>query len=64
MLAAHRRTNKELAAFLGMTENSVSRLRVQDKMPRLRHDTFDAICNFFNCQPGDLLERVENTSED
>lgn len=59
MMAKHRFRNKDLAKFLDVTENSVSRLRVQEKMPRLSHDTFNGICEFLNCEPGDLLERVE-----
>jgi putative transcriptional regulator len=47
-----------LAEFIGIHENSVYRLRKEDKMPRLNHDTLDKICEFLNCQPGDLLERV------
>ena len=58
MLSKQRKTSRELADFIGIHENSVYRLRKEDKMPRLNHDTLDKICEFLNCQPGELLERV------
>ncbi len=60
MLSKQRKTSRELADFIGIHENSVYRLRKEDKMPRLNHDTLDKICEFLDCQPGDLLERVED----
>lgn len=58
MLAEQRRTSRDLAEFLQVHENSVYRLRKQDKMPRLEHDTLEGICRFLNCTPGDLLVMV------
>ena len=57
-LSKQRKTSRELAEFLGIHENSVYRLRKEDKMPRLNHDTLEGICKFLECQPGDLLELV------
>lgn len=60
MLAAQRKTSRELAEYLQVHENSVYRLRKQDKMPRLEHDTLEGICRFLRCKPGDLLELVDD----
>lgn len=58
MLSSQRKTSRDLAEKLGIHENSVYRLRKEDKMPRLNHDTLEGICLFLGCQPGDLLELV------
>lgn len=63
VLSKQRKTSRELADFIGIHENSVYRLRKEDKMPRLNHDTLDKICEFLECQPGDLLERVEESND-
>lgn len=55
MLASQRKSSRDLAAALGVHENSVYRLRKQDRMPRLEHDTLEGICKFLECAPGDLL---------
>ncbi|MBD2089246.1 helix-turn-helix transcriptional regulator [Microcoleus sp. FACHB-1515] len=60
MLSQQRKTSRDLAEHLGIHENSVYRLRKEDKMPRLNHDTLEGICLFLNCQPGDLLELVKD----
>ena len=60
MLAEKRLTSRALAESLGIHENSVYRLRKEDKMPRLNHDTLNGICNFLGCQPGDLLSFEED----
>lgn len=55
VMAAKRVKNKDLAESLGVTPNSVYRLRKEDKMPRLDHDRLDGICKALNCSPADLL---------
>lgn len=50
--------NKDLADYLGITENSVYRLRKSEEMPRLTPDRLEGICAALGCQPGDLLEWV------
>jgi putative transcriptional regulator len=60
LMAQQRKTNRDLAKFIGIHENSVYRLRKEDKMPRLNHDTLDKICEFLNCQPGDLLTWISS----
>ena len=55
VMARKRVRNKDLAEALGITENSVYRLRKVDEMPRLMPERLNGICKALNCQPGDLL---------
>ncbi len=55
IMARKRFRNKDLAKVLGITENSVYRLRKVDDMPRLTPERLNGICKALNCQPGDLL---------
>lgn len=55
IMARKRVRNKDLAKVLGITENSVYRLRKVDDMPRLTPERLNGICKALNCQPGDLL---------
>ncbi|MET0332600.1 MAG: helix-turn-helix transcriptional regulator [Dyella sp.] len=56
MMLAHRkvRSNK-LAAAIGITEANLSLLK-SGKVKGLRFSTLEAICQYLNCQPGDILE--------
>ncbi|MBF2034287.1 MAG: helix-turn-helix transcriptional regulator [Leptolyngbyaceae cyanobacterium T60_A2020_046] len=56
VMSKKRIRNKDLAEALGITENSVYRLRRADEMPRLTPQRLEGICAALNCQPGDLLE--------
>ncbi len=56
IMARKRIRNKDLAEALGITENSVYRLRRTDQMPRLTPERLNGICTFLECQPGELLE--------
>ncbi|MEA5503919.1 helix-turn-helix transcriptional regulator [Halotia wernerae UHCC 0503] len=55
LMAQQRVRNKDLAEGIGVTETSVYRLRKTDVMPRMSPDRLNAICQFLDCQPGDLL---------
>lgn len=55
VMARKRIKNKDLAEELGITENSVYRLRKVDEMPRLTPERLNGICKALNCQPGELL---------
>lgn len=55
LMARKRVRNKDLAIALRITENSVYRLRKTDIMPRLSPERLNGICNFLQCQPGELL---------
>lgn len=57
MLALRKVKSKDLASAIGITEANLSLLK-QGKVKGLRLATLDAICEYLNCQPGDLLVRV------
>ena len=47
-------SGRALAAHVGITEANLSLLR-QGKVKGVRFETLAAICDYLNCQPGDLL---------
>lgn len=55
VMAQKRVRNKDLAEGIGVTETSVYRLRKTDIMPRMSPERLNSICQFLDCQPGDLL---------
>ena len=57
MLAKRKVKSKALAEFVGITEVNVSLLK-QGKVKGVRFETLEKICEFLDCQPGDLLEYV------
>ncbi|MCG6138195.1 MAG: helix-turn-helix transcriptional regulator [Nostoc sp. LLA-1] len=63
VMARKRVRNKDLAELLGITENSVYRLRKVDEMPRLTPERLNGICKALDCQPGELLEYVPNDDD-
>ena len=54
MLAQRKARSKDLAAYVGITEANLSLLK-QGKVKGVRFDTLMRICEFLDCQPGDLL---------
>lgn len=54
MLALRKARSKELAAFVGITETNLSLLK-SGRVKGIRFETLDKICEFLDCQPGDLL---------
>lgn len=58
MLAKRKMQSKELAEKLGITTVNLSILKT-GKAKGVRFDTLEAICKALNCQPGDILEYVE-----
>ncbi|MBX3586753.1 MAG: helix-turn-helix domain-containing protein [Ramlibacter sp.] len=46
--------SKDLAAHVGITEANLSLLK-QGKVKGVRFDTLQKICDYLQCQPGDLL---------
>ena len=54
MLAKRKKKSKDLAAFVGITEANVSLIR-SGKVKGIRFSTLSSICQFLECQPGDLL---------
>ena len=59
MLAKRKMTSLELANRIGMTQANLSILKT-GKAKAVRMTTIDAICRELKCQPGDLLEYVDD----
>ena len=59
MLAKRKMTSLELANRIGLTPVNLSILKT-GKAKAVRLSTLDAICKELQCQPGDLLEYVED----
>jgi putative transcriptional regulator len=60
MLARSKMKSKELAAFVGITEQNLSLLK-SGKVKGIRFSTLETICERLNCQPGDILEYREES---
>ncbi len=48
--------SKDLAEHVGITESNLSLLK-QGKVKGVRFDTLEKICDFLDCEPGDILGR-------
>lgn len=55
MLAKRKKSSKELAEAIGITPQNLSILKT-GKAKAIRFTTLVAICEFLECQPGDILE--------
>lgn len=55
MLARRKVKSRELAAYIGITEQNLSLLK-SSKVRGVRFATLEKICEYLDCQPGDLLE--------
>lgn len=62
MLARRKLRGKDLAAAVGITEQNLSLLRT-GKVKGVRFATLERICQVLECQPGDILEYLPETSE-
>ena len=62
MLARRKETSKALAAHVGITEANLSLLK-RGHVKGVRFETLAAICDFLDCQPGDLLRFVPDDPE-
>ena len=54
MLARRKVRSRDLAEFVGITEANMSLLK-QGKVKGVRFETLEKICEYLQCQPGDLL---------
>ncbi|QTF07224.1 helix-turn-helix transcriptional regulator [Brenneria izadpanahii] len=54
MLARRKVKSKDLAAAIGITEQNLSLLK-QGKVKGIRLATLEAICQYLDCQPADIL---------
>ena len=60
MMAKRRMRSNVLARAIGITESNLSLLK-SGKVRGIRFSTLDAICRALECQPGDILEYVDET---
>ena len=58
LLAAHKMQASELARVLGCTVQTVSKLK-SGRVRAFRIETLDKLCDYFHCQPGDVVEFVD-----
>lgn len=63
MLARRKVKSKDLAEHVGITEANMSLLK-QGKVKGVRFDTLEKICDYLQCQPGDLLVYEGSASEE
>ena len=62
MLALRKMKSKELAEAIDLSEQNLSALR-SGKAKGVRFSTLSPICDVLDCQPGDLLEFVDEPAE-
>lgn len=54
MLAKRKVTSRDLARHVGITEQNLSLLK-SGKVKGIRFATLEKICEYLECQPGDIL---------
>ena len=62
VMLALRKMKSGLAEVIGLSEQNLSALR-SGKAKGVRFSTLSAICDVLDCQPGDLLEFVDERAE-
>ncbi|MDR3414587.1 MAG: helix-turn-helix transcriptional regulator [Nevskia sp.] len=62
MLAMRKVRSKDLAAHVGITESNLSLLKA-GHVRGVRFETLARICEYLECQPGDLLAYVPDGEE-
>lgn len=55
MLAKRKVKSKDLAEAVGITVQNISLLK-SGKVKGIRFNTLEAICDYLDCEPGDILE--------
>nr|WP_066698354.1 helix-turn-helix transcriptional regulator [Sphingobium amiense] len=63
MLALRKKRSKDLAEHIGITESNLSLLK-SGRVKGVRFATLDRICQFLECQPGDILVWEEGEQRD
>lgn len=61
MLARRKVKSKDLAKYVGITEQNLSLIK-NGKIKGIRLATLEAICEYLECQPGDILEYKKQLS--
>lgn len=62
MLAKRKMKSRDLAESIGITQANLSILK-NNKAKAIRFSTLEAICRELKCQPGDLIEYVEDEED-
>lgn len=62
MMAIRKMSSTELSQKLGITQANLSILK-NNKAKAVRFGTLNEICKVLNCQPGDILEYVEDDGD-
>lgn len=62
MLAKRKMRSNELAERIGMTTANLSILKT-GKAKAIRFSTLEAICGILECQPGDIMEFVNEETQ-
>jgi putative transcriptional regulator len=63
VLAERKVRSNELARAIGITPSNLSLLK-SGHVKGIRFETLDAICEFLQCQPGDILHHVPKTARE
>jgi len=58
-MAKRRISSGELAAAIGLSQANLSILKT-GKAKAIRFSTLEAVCDALGCQPGEILEYIEN----
>ncbi len=63
MMAERKMSLNKLSELVGITTANLSILK-NEKGKAIRFTTLDALCKALDCQPGDLLEYIDETDGD
>lgn len=63
MMAKRKISSTELSNRLGITMANLSILKT-NKAKAIRFSTLEAVCQILKCQPGDILEYVEDEEDE
>ena len=55
MLAKRKKRSKELAEYVGITEQNISLIKT-GRVKGIRFSTLEKMCDFLECTPGDLID--------
>ncbi len=63
VLADKKMRSKDLAEKIGLSEVNLSRIKT-GKVSAIRFSTLNAICRELGCEPGDILEYIEDGEDE
>lgn len=63
MMAKRKISLQELAQKVGITNSNLSILKT-NKAKAIRFSTLEAICKELDCQPGDIIEYIEEENKE